>query len=207
LKYHLLQGRAFSSGAAWEASPKLHVPLPVVKEYVKRGLMGKPPIPTSDGADMVLKNFVLCCLKFPKPSICAVNGLSVGVAVNFAWFCHDYVIASPQAKFRYPFSELGIVPEASSSLLLPQLVGLVAAKSIFILGDWIPADEAHRLGLVQETVPPNELLKRAIAVARKSARKSRVSVGLIKQLVAQDYINAYNNPHRLSTTNATHLYF
>jgi enoyl-CoA hydratase len=133
--------------------------------------------------DLVLKALTLRFLKFPKPSICAVNGLAVGGAVNFCWFYHDIVLASTQAKFRYPFSDLGITPELGSSLLLPRTVGLTNAKRIFFMGEWVSAEEALRLGLVNEVLAADELMPRAMAICKKLLKKSVHALGLTKQLV------------------------
>ena len=72
---------------------------------------------------------------FPKPLIMAVNGLAVGGGANIALANHaDLVVCSSKARFKYPFSTLGLTPELGSSMLIPFVVGMAKAKEIMMLG-------------------------------------------------------------------------
>jgi enoyl-CoA hydratase/carnithine racemase len=84
---------------------------------------------------------------FPKPLIASVCGPAVGVGTTMLLHC-DVVIAGPTANFSMPFASLGLVPEAGSSYLFPQLVGYQRAARIFMTGESFNADSAVEMGLV-----------------------------------------------------------
>src|SRR5205823_2539866 len=86
-------------------------------------------------------------LRFPKPIVAAVNGLAVGIGATMLLHC-DIVYAAEGARFRFPFVDLGLVPELASSLLLPRLAGYHRAAELFLLGRFFTAAEAREIGLV-----------------------------------------------------------
>ena len=101
--------------------------------------------PTSDSSDVA--QFLAALLNFPKPLIAAVKGNAVGVGTTMLLHC-DVVVASPSANFSMPFASLGLVPEAGSSFLFPQLVGYQRAAKIFFTGESFGADTALEMGLI-----------------------------------------------------------
>lgn len=101
--------------------------------------------PTSENSEVA--EFLAALLNFPKPLLAAIKGNAVGVGTTMLLHC-DVVIASPTAKFSMPFASLGLVPEAGSSFLFPQLVGYQRAARIFMTGESFGADEAIEMGLV-----------------------------------------------------------
>jgi enoyl-CoA hydratase/carnithine racemase len=101
--------------------------------------------PTSENSEVA--EFLAALLNFPKPLLAAIKGNAVGVGTTMLLHC-DVVIASPSAKFSMPFASLGLVPEAGSSFLFPQLVGYQRAARIFMTGESFGADEAIEMGLV-----------------------------------------------------------
>jgi enoyl-CoA hydratase/carnithine racemase len=103
--------------------------------------------PTSDSSDVA--QFLAALLNFPKPLIAAVKGNAVGVGTTMLLHC-DVVVAAPSANFSMPFASLGLVPEAGSSFLFPQLVGYQRAAKIFFTGESFGADEALDMGLIAE---------------------------------------------------------
>ena len=103
--------------------------------------------PTNESSDVA--QFLGSLLEFPKPLIAAVKGNAVGVGTTMLLHC-DVVVAAPTAKFSMPFASLGLVPEAGSSFLLPQLVGYQRAAKIFFTGESFGANEALDLGLIAE---------------------------------------------------------
>jgi enoyl-CoA hydratase/carnithine racemase len=103
--------------------------------------------PTSDDSEVA--QFLAALLNFPKPLIAAVKGNAVGVGTTMLLHC-DVVVASPSAKFSMPFASLGLVPEAGSSFLFPQLVGYQRAAKIFFTGESFGPDEALEMGLIAE---------------------------------------------------------
>ncbi len=156
-------GRAFSAGANFSSLtvPKSHQLFPTIMAYNKagKGLRRYP--------DVAMKSWLFRMLEFNKISICAVNGIAIGGGANFALLFHDFVFAADgEARFKYPFSELGIPPEMGSSFLFPRLF----AKRYLMTGDWFDAKEAEHMGLVYKVVPPENLMQEAVGFATKLAR-------------------------------------
>ncbi|MFA5918665.1 MAG: enoyl-CoA hydratase-related protein [Candidatus Nanopelagicaceae bacterium] len=92
-------------------------------------------------------NFLVELHNFPKPIITIVQGRAIGIGTTMLLHC-DAVVADPTATFSMPFVSLGLVPEAGSSFLFPQLVGYQRASRIFLTGDSFSAVEALDMGLV-----------------------------------------------------------
>ena len=117
--------------------------------------------PTSDSSEVA--QFLAALLNFPKPLIAVVKGNAVGVGTTMLLHC-DVVVAAPSANFSMPFASLGLVPEAGSSFLFPQLVGYQRAAKIFFTGESFGPDEALEMGLIAEIDPD------ALAAATKIAQ-------------------------------------
>ena len=126
--------------------------------------MNNPP--NSDDSEVA--QFLAALLNFPKPLIGAVKGNAVGVGTTMLLHC-DVVIAGPTAKFSMPFASLGLVPEAGSSYLFPQLVGYQRAARIFMTGESFDTDSAIEMGLVTANDP--DPLAHAIRVAEQIAEQ------------------------------------
>ena len=126
--------------------------------------MNNPP--TSEDSEVA--KFLAALLNFPKPLIGAVKGNAVGVGTTMLLHC-DVVIAGPTAKFSMPFASLGLVPEAGSSYLFPQLVGYQRAARIFMTGESFDTDSAIEMGLVTANDP--DPLAHAIKVAELIAEQ------------------------------------
>ena len=120
--------------------------------------MSNPP--TQEDSDVA--QFLAALLNFPKPLIAAVKGNAVGVGTTMLLHC-DLVIASPSAKFSMPFTSLGLVPEAGSSLLFPALVGYQKAAQIFFTGESFDASEAKEMGLIAKIADDAEGVATALA--------------------------------------------
>lgn len=97
---------------------------------------------------------------FPKPFICAVNGVGVGIGATILGYA-DLTFMSSTARLKCPFTSLGVAPEAASSYLLPQLVGRQNAAWLLMSSEWVDADEALRMGLIWRVCEPEELLAQA----------------------------------------------
>ena len=117
-----------------------------------------------------------------KPVVAAVSGLAVGVGTTILLHC-DLVYASPDARFLTPFVNLGLVPEAGSSMLLPRLVGHARAARLLLLGEGIDAATALDWGLLSEIVPAGELEAKAWGSARALAAKPRRAMLESKRLM------------------------
>ena len=114
--------------------------------------------------------FLRAIATFPKPIVAAVCGPAVGVGTTLLLHC-DLVYAGDNAAFALPFVNLGLVPEAGSSLLLPQMLGYHRAAEALLLGEPFMAEAALEVGLVNRVVPPTECNGVAQAQARKLAAK------------------------------------
>lgn len=136
------------------------------------------------GEELPVGRFLRSLVENDKPLIAAVNGVAVGVGVTMLLHT-DLVYAGESASFQVPFTNLGLVPEAASSLLLPLTVGIQRANELFLLGNRIDAAEAEKIGLVLRTVADGELLDVANKAAAQLAAKAPTALKLTKQLVRQ----------------------
>ena len=125
-----------------------------------KDFMANPP--TEDSSEVA--RFLAALLEFPKPLIAAVKGNAIGVGTTMLLHC-DIVIAAPNTNFSMPFTSLGLVPEAGSSKLFPELVGYQRAARIFMTGDSFSADAAKEMGLVESITSDPE--KEAMEIAER----------------------------------------
>lgn len=120
----------------------------------------------------------------PVPLVAAVNGLGVGFGLTVLPWC-EIVYVSPAARLKAPFVGLGVVTEAAASVSLPEVMGPQAAARYLLTGEWIDADAAVRHGLALEVVPAEELLDRAVAMARTIVEQpptaTRATVALMRE--------------------------
>ncbi len=103
--------------------------------------------PLEEGSPVM--NFLGAIHNLSKPLLAAVSGNAVGIGTTMLFHC-DVVIAAPNAKFSMPFVNLGLVPEAGSSLLFPRLVGHQRASKVFLTGEPFGSEEALTMGLIAE---------------------------------------------------------
>jgi enoyl-CoA hydratase/carnithine racemase len=121
-----------------------------------------------------------------KPVIAAVNGACAGIGLTQALMC-DIRFAAEGAKFTTAFSRRGLIAEYAISWILPRVVGWGAALDLLLTGRVFYADEAAALGLVNEVVPADELLPRAIGYAEDiAANCAPSSLAIIKRQVYGD---------------------
>ncbi len=117
-----------------------------------------------------------------KPLVAAVNGVAVGIGVTMLLHC-DLVYAAEEATFQLNFVNIGLVPEAGSSLLLPRMVGHHRAAELLLLGDMFDAATAHRMGIVNAVCPKDALAAKLDQVAAALAAKPPASLRITKQLL------------------------
>ncbi|NDD98594.1 MAG: enoyl-CoA hydratase/isomerase family protein, partial [Actinobacteria bacterium] len=99
---------------------------------------------------------------FGKPLIAAVNGVAVGIGMTLLPFC-DIVMVARSARMRVPFSELGVPPEAASSVLFADRVGWQRAAELLLTSRWIDADEAVAIGMALRVEPDESLIDATMA--------------------------------------------
>jgi enoyl-CoA hydratase/carnithine racemase len=119
---------------------------------------------------------------FTKPLLAAVCGPAVGIGTTMLFHC-DLVYAGDNAAFSMPFVNLGVCPEAASSLLVPQMLGYHRAAEALLLGEPFMAEAALEVGLVNRIVPPTEANAVAQSVAQKLAAKPIASLVETKRLM------------------------
>ena len=132
--------------------------------------------------DSPVYRFLKTISTFPKPLVAAVCGVAVGVGTTLLLHC-DLVYAGDNAAFSLPFANLGLCPEAASSLLAPQMFGYHRAAEVLLLGEPFKADAALAMGLVNRVVPSTEANALAQTQARKLASKPMSSLLEIKRLM------------------------
>ncbi len=122
--------------------------------------------------------------RFPKPLICAVNGVGVGLGATILGYA-DLVFMSTAARLKCPFTSLGVAPEAASSYLLPQLVGRQNAAWLLMSSEWVHATEAQQMGLVFKVCDPDDLMPEVRRHAEILAVKPISSLVAVKQSMAE----------------------
>ena len=126
--------------------------------------------------------FLRNLVTFPKPLVAAVCGPAVGIGTTMLFHC-DLVYAGDNAAFVMPFVNLGVCPEAASSILAAQLMGYHRAAEALLLGEPFMAEAALEVGLINRIVPPTEANGLAQAQARKLAAKPLSSLIETKRLM------------------------
>src|ERR1700678_3238501 len=121
---------------------------------------------------------------FPKPLICAVNGVGVGIGATILGYA-DLVFMSSTARLKCPFTSLGVAPEAASSYLLPQLVGRQNAAWLLLYSAWVRAHDAMAMGMVWKVCEPEELLTEARRHAEILASRPIPSLIAVKQSIVE----------------------
>lgn len=117
-----------------------------------------------------------------KPVVAAVSGMAVGIGTTLLMHC-DLVYAADNAKFSMPFTQLGLCPEFSSSMLLPQIAGYQRAAEKLMLGEAFTAEEAREMGLVNKVLPLDQVVVFAQAQAAKLAALPASSIRAVKRLM------------------------
>ena len=126
--------------------------------------------------------FIAAMAGAKKPVVAAVHGSAVGIGVTILLHC-DLVYAADNAKLVMPFVNLGIVPEAGSTVLLPALMGHQRASELLLLGLPVGAQRAYELGLVNAVVAPDTLLATALNAAKTLTEKPAAAVRATKALL------------------------
>ena len=121
-----------------------------------------------------------------KPIVAAVQGTAVGIGVTMLLHC-DLVFAGRSALFQMPFVNLGLCPEAGSTLLLPRMMGHQRAAELLLLGEPFSAEKAREVGIVNSVFPDEEVIGMSMAKARQLANQPPAAVCLAKSLLKRGY--------------------
>ena len=133
-------------------------------------------LPGENSIDLVMLKF----RDMVKPSIAAVNGLASGMGFSIAMSC-DMRIASDASRFSQIFVKRGLIPDTGSTYFLPRLVGIAKACEMVFTGDFVDAQEAARLGIVNRVVPADEMMTSAMELATKIANGPPITIQLAKR--------------------------
>jgi enoyl-CoA hydratase len=160
-------GRAFSAGGDFEVVEKSMGNLEVVAQTMKE-------------ARDIVHNMINC----DKPIISAINGVAVGAGLAVALLA-DISIASENARFTDGHTRLGVAAGDHAAVIWPLLVGMAKAKYYLLTCDMLDAKEAERIGLVSMVVPPDQLMPKAMEVARKLATGAQQAIRWTKHSLNQ----------------------
>jgi enoyl-CoA hydratase/carnithine racemase len=157
-------GRAFSAGADLKS-------------------MGSPPDPSKKD----LREMMHSIIEFPKPFITAANGLGVGIGMTIHGVA-DLVFMAESAKFRAPFSSLGLTAEAASTYTFSRLLGHQKASWALLSGEWFTARECLDMGLALDVIPDDKLMEVVYEKAGKLAALPLASLMQTKKLMTDPHI-------------------
>ncbi len=145
-----------------------------IKDFQRRAISNQTSLGPS--------GFLTALSTLKTPLVAAINGAAIGVGTTMLAHC-DLIVAARSARFVMPFTKLGLVPEAGSSLLFPQLLGHQKASAMLLLGDPLDAEAALEAGFVYQVVDDAELMTAARALAARLAALPPSAIRQTKQLM------------------------
>jgi len=140
--------------------------------------LATPPMDESAPVYRFIEGFA----KLEKPFVAAVEGVAIGVGTTMLLHC-DLAYGGSSARFALPFANLGLTPEAASSLLLPLRTGHARAAEMLMLGDVFSAQAALEAGIINAVLPDAQVLDHALERCRKLTTQPAASLRLTKQLM------------------------
>jgi enoyl-CoA hydratase/carnithine racemase len=144
------------------------------RDYAETGTMGTSIV-----------RFMKTLATIEKPIVAAVDGLAIGIGTAMLLLC-DHVVASEWSVFSTPFVELGLTPEAASTLIAPRLMGHQRAFELLVMGENFDAARAYEVGLVSRVVAPEQVEDVAFAAAENIANRPPEAVRATRNLMRGD---------------------
>jgi enoyl-CoA hydratase/carnithine racemase len=135
-----------------------------------------------EGAGQGFMGLLATLTELSVPLLAAVNGVAVGLGFTLLSHC-DVVLVDAGARLRVPFAELGVPPEAASSVLFPARMGWQQAARILLTSDWVSATEAVELGMAIAVCPEGTVLDETLALAARIASHPRAATRAITSLL------------------------
>jgi enoyl-CoA hydratase/carnithine racemase len=139
---------------------------------------------TSGGEMPEVISFLECLASLGKPIVSGVDGLAIGIGTTIHLHC-DLTLATPRSLFRTPFVDLGLVPEAASSLLVPAITGHQRAFSLLAMGDDFSAEDAFKAGLIYKIVDENDIEAEVLKLSEKVASRAPEALQISRRLMKQ----------------------
>ena len=173
-------GRAFSAGDDITGRPRAGEGAEALVPDIPGG--HNNPIGTYEGLRWLSQPLNAAMRSLDKLTIAAVNGVAIQTGFSLALAC-DFRIAAEGARMGSATLRFGLMPDEGGQFLVTQLVGVAQAMDFFMRNRIVTADEALALGLVHEVVPPEQLMDRAMALARELANGPQVSMRLLKRSI------------------------
>ncbi len=137
---------------------------------------------TSGGDMPELIGFLETLARLSKPVVSAVDGLAIGIGTTIHLHC-DLTLATPRSLFRTPFVDLGLVPEAASSLLVPAITGHQKAFALLAMGEDFSAGDALAAGLIYKIVSEDAIEEEALKLAEKVASRAPEALQISRRLM------------------------
>ncbi len=135
--------------------------------------------------DMSVFGFLERIIQAPKPLIAGVDGLAIGIGTTMLMHC-DYVVASDTSMFKTPFVDLGLVPEAGSSVIGPEMMGYHKAFALLGMGESFSSEDAKDAGFVNKITSSSELEMMAMQAAQNIASKPQEALKLSRDMLRGD---------------------
>ncbi|MCL6282470.1 enoyl-CoA hydratase [Ruegeria sp. 2012CJ41-6] len=132
--------------------------------------------------DLAAANFLKAIIAFPKPIVAQVEALAIGIGTTMLLHC-DLIYAAEGTRFQMPFVNLGLVPEAGASYLVPQMVGQAKAAELILLGRMFDAGEAQEMGFINTVVPAGDVAQAAEAAVEALSKRAPVAMAKSKALL------------------------
>ncbi|MBX2869195.1 MAG: crotonase/enoyl-CoA hydratase family protein [Acidiferrobacterales bacterium] len=168
-----------------------------IQDFIDHGLQ-------QGGLGKEVLQFLRTLVTTEKPLVAGVDGLAIGIGATMLMHC-DLVYASDRSFFQTPFVDLGLVPEAASSLLAPRLLGHQKAFSLLALGERLTAEEAERCGMVNKVTNSEDLENIAQAAAQNLGRKPMSALQTTRKLIRGDRASILERIDQEAEHFSTHL--
>ncbi|QJD71503.1 enoyl-CoA hydratase-related protein [Marinobacterium sp. LSUCC0821] len=151
---------------------------------------GEPRPDLGDSLKNTYSPLVSALRELPVPTIAAVNGVAAGAGASIALAC-DIVIAKRGAKMTFPFSHLGLVPDAGATSTLVRNIGQARAMAVAMLGEMILAEEAEQMGLIWSAVDADQFEDQVESTIKNLLGRPALGLELIKRSMYQAYENSF----------------
>lgn len=144
---------------------------------------------TAQGNNPPVARFLHTLIHCSKPIVAEVEGVAIGVGTTMLMHC-DLIYAAEGTRFRLPFVNLGLVPEAGASYILPRLMGAPKAAELILLGGMFDAAEAKDVGLVSRVVPASELSATAEAAIDQLCAQAPQAIVKTKEMLRKPLVGS-----------------